>query len=77
MANVSNEEGMRLGFRTTSASKPVIIGNLKNLIDNEDIMIPAPILIRELKDYIATASWKTEAAPGCYDDRPTPSSRWT
>lgn len=68
MANVSNEEGMRLGFRTTSASKPVIIGNLKNLIDNEDIMIPAPILIRELKDYIATASGKTEAAPGCYDD---------
>ena len=68
MANVSNEEGLRLGFRTTSASKPVIIGNLKNLIDNEDIMIPAPILIRELKDYIATASGKTEAAPGCYDD---------
>ena len=68
MANVSNEEGMRLGFRTTSASKPVIIGNLKNLIDNEDIMIPSPILIRELKDYISTASGKTEAAPGCYDD---------
>ena len=68
MANVSNEEGLRLGFRTTSASKPVIIGNLKNLIDNEDIMIPSPILIRELKDYIATASGKTEAAPGCYDD---------
>lgn len=68
MANVSNEEGMRLGFRTTSASKPVIIGNLKNLIDNEDIMLPSPILIRELKDYISTASGKTEAAPGCYDD---------
>jgi hypothetical protein len=68
MANVSNEEGMRLGFRTTSASKPVIIGNLKNLIDNEDIMIPAPIVIRELKDYISTASGKTEAAPGCCDD---------
>ena len=68
IANVSNEEGMRLGFRTTSASKPVIIGNLKNLIDNEDIMIPSPIIIRELKDYISTASGKTEAAPGCYDD---------
>jgi len=68
MANVSNEEGLRLGFRTTSASKPVIIGNLKNLIDNEDIMIPAPIVIRELKDYISTASGKTEAAPGCCDD---------
>ena len=38
VANVSNEEGERLGFRTTSATKPAIIGNLKNLVDNEDIL---------------------------------------
>lgn len=25
-------------------------------------------MIQELKDYIATESGKTEAAPGCYDD---------
>ena len=68
VANVSNEEGERLGFRTTSATKPAIIGNLKNLIDNEDIMIPSPVVIQELKDYIATDTGKTEAAPGCYDD---------
>ena len=68
VANVSNEEGERLGFRTTSATKPAIIGNLKNLIENEDIMIPAPQIIQELKDYIATDTGKTEAAPGCTDD---------
>jgi len=68
VANVSNEEGERLGFRTTSATKPAIIGNLKNLIDNEDIMVPDPTVIQELKDYISTESGKTEAAPGCYDD---------
>ena len=68
VANVSNEEGERLGFRTTSATKPAIIGNLKNLIDNEEVMIPSPIIIQELKDYIATDTGKTEAAPGCYDD---------
>ena len=68
VANVSNEEGERLGFRTTSATKPAIIGNLKNLIDNEGIMIPSPIMIQELKDYISTDTGKTEAAPGCYDD---------
>ena len=68
IANVLNEEGERLGFRTTSATKPAIIGNLKNLIENEDIMIPDPIVIQELKDYIATDTGKTEAAPGCYDD---------
>ena len=68
IANVLNEEGERLGFRTTSATKPAIIGNLKNLIENEEIMIPSPQVIQELKDYIATDTGKTEAAPGCYDD---------
>ena len=68
IANVSNEDGERLGFRTTTATKPAIIGNLKNLIENEGIMIPSPIMIQELKDYISTETGKTEAAPGCYDD---------
>ena len=43
IANVSNEDGTRLGFRTTGASKPVIIANLKNLIDNEELMIPSTV----------------------------------
>ena len=68
VANVSNEEGERLGFRTTSATKPAIIGNLKNLIENEGIMIPDPGVIQDLKDYIATDTGKTEAAPNCFDD---------
>lgn len=68
IANVSNEDGMRLGFRTTSASKPAIIGNLKNLIDHEEIMIPSNTIIQECKDYISTDTGKTEAAAGCTDD---------
>jgi len=68
VANVSNEEGERLGFRTTSSTKPAIIGNLKNLIENEAIMIPSPQINHELKDYNSTDTGKTEAAPGCYDD---------
>ena len=68
IANVSNEESERLGFKTTSATKPAIIGNLKNLIDNEGIMIPSPHMIQELKDFITTDTGKTEAAPGCHDD---------
>lgn len=68
IANVSNDEGVRLGFRTTSASKPAIIGNLKNLIENEEVNVPSNIMIQELKDYVSTATGKTEAAPGCYDD---------
>ena len=68
VANVSNEEGERLGFRTTSATKPAIIGNLKNLIDNDEVMIPSAQIIQELKDYVSTDTGKTEAAPGCHDD---------
>ena len=68
IANVDNEEGMRLGFRTTMATKPVIIGNLKNAVENEDILIPAPVMIQEMKDYVSTDTGKTEAAPGCTDD---------
>ena len=68
LANVSDEEGERLGFRTTTATKPAIIGNLKNLVENEDIMIPSTTIIQEMKDYVATDTGKTEAAPGCHDD---------
>lgn len=68
IANVSKEEGSRLGFRTTSATKPAIIGNLKNLIENEELNIPSNIMIQELKDYISTDTGKTEAAPGTHDD---------
>ena len=68
IANISNEDGERLGFRTTSATKPVIIGNLKNAIENEEVLIPSTVMIQELKDYISTDTGKTEAAPGCTDD---------
>lgn len=68
IANISNEEGERLGFRTTLQSKATIIGNLKASIEDEDIWIPSNIVIQELKDYIQTETGRTEAAPGCTDD---------
>ena len=67
-ANVNKDESNRLGFRTTSATKPAIIGNLKNLIENEEVYVSSNIMIQELKDYISTDTGKTEAAPGCNDD---------
>lgn len=68
IANVSNESGERLGFRTTSSSKPAIISNLKSIIVDEAVRIPSPIMIQELKDYVSTDTGKTQAAPSCYDD---------
>ena len=68
IANISNEEGIRLGFRTTSASKPAIIGNLKNWIFEEELGIYSSVIVQELKDYLADERGSTNAGPGCYDD---------
>lgn len=68
IAAISKEEGLVPGFRTTQSTKPHIIGNLKNAVENDDIWIGSHIIIQELKDYISTESGKTEAAPGCHDD---------
>ena len=57
-----------MGWRTTSASKPAIIGFLKNAIENEELWIPSPIIINELMTYISTDDGKTEAIPGGNDD---------
>lgn len=66
--NVTTEEGTRVGFRTTSMTKPAIIGLLKNAIDEQDLVIPSSYILQELKDYVLTETGKTEAAPGCHDD---------
>jgi hypothetical protein len=68
MANVSKEEGTRIGWRTTSASKPAIIGFLKNAIEQEDIWIPSRVIIGELMNYVADDSGKTNAIVGQNDD---------
>ena len=68
ISSISKEEGAVVGFRTTQVTKPHIIGNLKNAVENDDIFIPSKVMIQELKDYISTDSGKTEAAPGCHDD---------
>jgi len=68
IANISNEEGVRLGFRTTSASKPAIIGNLKNWLFEEELDIKSSVIIQELKDYLSDDRGSTGASPGCFDD---------
>jgi len=68
VANVSNEEGTRLGWRTTQATKPMIIGHLKNAIENDDIALASPIVIQECMNYVADENGRTNAISGCHDD---------
>ena len=68
ISSISKEEGLVPGFRTTQVTKPHIIGNLKNAVENDDIWIASKTIIQELKDYVSTDSGRTEAAAGCHDD---------
>jgi hypothetical protein len=68
VANLSNEEGNRLGWRTTQATKPMIIGHLKNAIENDDINLASPRIIRECMDYVADDNGRTNAISGSHDD---------
>jgi hypothetical protein len=68
IANVSKEEGSRVGWRTTSASKPAIIGFLKSAIENDEVWIPSRTVIGELMNYVADDNGKTNAIVGHNDD---------
>ena len=68
VASMRTKDTTRLGFRTTAASKPRIIGYLKRLVEDLDIDVPSEIIIQELKDYIANDNGKTEALSGSHDD---------
>jgi len=68
VANVSNEEGSRLGWRTTQATKPMIIAHLKNAIENDDVNLASPRIIQECLDYVADDNGRTNAISGGHDD---------
>jgi len=46
----------------------MIIGHLKNAIENDDISLASPVIIQECMNYVADASGKTNAISGCHDD---------
>ena len=59
---------MQLGVRTTSRSKPMILGNLRKLL-LEDVAIHSDALNAELSTFIEKESGRLEAEDGCHDDR--------
>jgi len=68
ISNISKEEGTRMGWRTTSASKPAVIGFLKNAIESDEIWIPSRVMISELMSYVSDDTGKTNASSGNNDD---------
>ena len=68
VAMMRTEHTEKVGFRTTGASKPRIIGALKRLVEDRDISLPSDIVIDELMSYVSTEAGKTEAIAGKHDD---------
>ena len=64
-------ELMSLGFRTTTRTKPLMIGRLRKLLATsppEGILIHSPILRAELTTYIEHENGLLGAQEGCHDD---------
>ena len=53
---------------TTVATKPMIIGNLKRAIEEEDIQISSDVIVGELRTYVAADNGSTNALSGNFDD---------
>jgi len=67
-ATLLNEEGTKPGFRTTVSTKPMIIGNLKRAIEEQDIEINSDTILGELRTYVANENGSTSALAGNFDD---------
>jgi hypothetical protein len=67
-ANLLNDEGGKPGFRTTVSTKPMIIGNLKRAVEEEDLWIPSDVIVGELKTYVSAENGSTNALAGNFDD---------
>jgi hypothetical protein len=59
----------KLGWLTTSRSKPLIIDNLASLVRDEDSGIVCEDTVSEMETYIVAANGSTNARAGYFDDR--------
>ena len=66
--NSARDEQLEPGWKTTGATKPVIIGHMKRAVEEHDITIPSKYIIRELKDYVSDSNGRTNAIEGSHDD---------
>lgn len=67
----STEDGVRLGYSTTSATRPTMLSMLKEAIDNRLITIYDKPTVNEMFSFIisqTSSSWKAQAENGAHDD---------
>lgn len=65
---VTDRETVKLGFSTTSKTKPLIIDQLRAAMRENEIELNDKVTIREMMTYIVTESGAMQAESGCFDD---------
>ena len=65
---LTDKETVKLGFTTTSKTKPLIIDELRAAVREKKITLNDKVTIREMLTYIVNNSGGMEAEAGCFDD---------
>ena len=65
---LTDRETIKLGFTTTSKTKPLVIDQLRASLREGEMELNDKTTIRELMTYIVTESGSMEAEAGCFDD---------
>lgn len=58
----------KLGWLTTSTSKPQLISMLDRALRDGSVLVRDPITVQELRTFVYDAKGKMAAQPGCHDD---------
>lgn len=65
---ITDRETVKLGFTTTSKTKPLVIDQLRAAMREGELTLNDKTTIREMMTYIVTESGSMEAEPSCFDD---------
>jgi hypothetical protein len=65
---LTDKETIKLGFTTTSKTKPLIIDELRACVREGNIELNDKVTIREMLTYVVTQNGGMEAESGCFDD---------
>jgi hypothetical protein len=66
--NMTDVDTTKLGFRTTSKSKPLIIDALRGDLRMGNIELNDKVTINEMMTFVVKENGKAEAEDGCHDD---------
>lgn len=71
VGNVESSEAVRYGWDTNTATRPAMLGQLKEAIDKRLLTVYDKLTIEEMYSFVivqTSSSWKAQAESGAHDD---------